>query len=733
LTEGKRLDLLSGLRVLELGDGVAGSACGSALWALGADVVAAIDPSSPHRRGRPAVAGRSLLSAVLDRGKHLVDARGPDALDTLLEADVDVVVFDRVGGTTPELTAIDAYVSFVDARSPGAWVTISAFGLSGPRATDVATELTVAAASGPLATVRDPSNGHPLKIAGQQSLLNTGQAAALAVCHAFDAAGEGPVHLDLSALEATIATGPVLEISSVTLGTGTHVGARRYGAPAGFYACTDGLIRISAMEDHQWRGVVAAMGAPAWAEAFAKNQARIDAPEEVDARIAEWTRTLTKGEAEAVLQRNGVPATGMYSPAEILRSPQLAHRDAFESLPLDDGRVATIVGAPFMRVGESSAAPRRRSLRGLKVLEAGHVLAVPLSGALLGALGADVSKLEDTGRIDMYRRRGPYVDGVAGEERSAYFAFTNHSKRSVAFDVDAERDRLAAMVDDADVVVENLGTKRALALDLAASTVVRAHPDLLALSSSGFGQDGPQASYRAYAYNLQAACGFCYLTRNEHGETAEVDLAWADLISAYTLATIVAAWAVGPKGNPGMGFDYAMADLISGHFNEFFAAASLDASSDDELDRGNELAPFAPHGVYPASDGWLAIAIDGDDGFGALAEVLDRAALRDERFSSSAARFARRDELDGLVAEATAGWPAAKLAGALRTAGVVAEEVLAAPLLVDVPQLVARGFFTEVEHPEWGRRRIVGVPWRRYGEPPIALGAAPRLGRASGE
>jgi crotonobetainyl-CoA:carnitine CoA-transferase CaiB-like acyl-CoA transferase len=726
-----RLDLLAGVRVLELGDGVAGAAAASSLWALGAEVTAAIDPTSVHRRGRPAVAGTSLMARVLDRGKHLVEARTAGDLEALAASagDFDVVLFDRVGGAPPGLAGLEEYLAFVDGHNPGAWVTISAFGLTGERATDTATELTVAAASGPLANVSDPQTGHPLKIAGQQSLLNTGQAAALAACHALDLAGDGPTHLDLSAVEVSISTGPVLEISSVTLNTGVHVGSRRYGAPSGFYACRDGFVRISAMEDHQWQGVVAAMGSPAWAEEFATVASRVDAPERVDAKIEDWTKGLSKSEAESILQAHGVPATGMFAPTEILESPQLAHRGAIEALPIEGDGEARIVGVPFLEVAGDPARPaRRRSLRGLRVLEAGHVLAAPLSTALLGAMGATVTKLEDLRRIDMYRRRGPYVDGEPGEDRSAYFAFINHSKGSVAFDVEADRARLAALLDESDVVVENLGSKRALALGIAASVALDEHPDLLALSSSGFGQQGPQAAYRAYAYNLQASCGFCYLTRNDRGESAEIDMAWADLISAFALATAIAAWAVGPSGNRGAGFDYAMADLISAHFNEFIAAASLDPASDAGVDRANELAPFAPHGVYPAEDGWVAIAVDGDEAYEALVRVLDDGgALADPALAGAGARFEQRHRLDGLLAVATAAWPAEKLASVLRAHGVVAEEVIEAVRLVEVPQLVARDFFTAVEHPVWGRRRIVGIPWRPFGGPPIALGAAPML------
>jgi crotonobetainyl-CoA:carnitine CoA-transferase CaiB-like acyl-CoA transferase len=718
MTERHRVGFLSGVRVLELGDGVAGAAATSILWALGAEVTAIVDPSSPHRAARPGVPGgggrRSLLSIGLDRGKRLEQVRAPDALDALMGAGFDLVVVDRVlgaRGPLAPLADVQSYARFVEEHNRSAWLTISAFGLTGERADDVATELTVAAASGMLATVRDQATGQPLKLAGQQSLLNSGQAGALAACHALDLANtDGPVHLDLSAVEATLAMGPVLEVGSLLLNGGVFLGAKRYGAPASFYECSDGLVRISAMEDHQWQGVVAAMGSPAWADRFSTVESRIDAADEVDAHVAEWARARTKQDAETLLQAHGVPATAVYSPAEILGSPQLAHRGALEPLPVGDGREAHIVGLPFRVVdgGEDSAAHRRRrSLRGLRMLEASRVLAVPLAGAMLGALGVEVTKLEDLPRLDMYRRRGPYVDGEAGMERSAFFALMNHSKGSAAFDVDADREHLTSLVRSVDVVIENLGRKRAVALGLAASVALATNPDLLSISSTGFGQDGPYAEYRAYAYNLQASCALGYLTRNSDGQSAEIDIAWADLIAAYALATIIAAWAVGPAGNVGVGLDFAMADLIVAHFNDYVAAAGLDADAEASFERGNDLSPYALSDVYPTNDGWMALSVEDDEQLVMLAKVLGCE--------------------DGEIAAATRTRAGAELAAELRSAGIVAEQVVGAEALIESPQLASREFFVSVEHDEWGRRRLVGIPWRRFGEPPLALRPPPNL------
>ena len=353
---------------------------------------------------------------------------------------------------------------------------------------------------------------------------------------------------------------------------------------------------------------------------------------------------------------------------------------------------------------------------------------MPLSGAILGALGAEVHKLEDLPRLDMYRRRGPFVDGEQGPERGAYFALVNHSKASEAFDVDGDRARLQELISAADVVIENLGPKRAIELNMAASVAPADRPGLLAVSSSGFGQDGPHANFRAYAYNLQASGGLGYLTRNEGGESAEIDIAWADLISGYALATIIAAWAVGPMGNRGTGVDFAMTDLVVSHFNEYLAAASL-GYADDTADRANELAPFAPHGIYATEDGWIAICVKNDDEFARLLKVID-ASHFDPTFTRADHRLRQRHELDRQLGQAIRPHRSSELAARLREEGVVAEPVADARNLTEDAQLTHREFFEPVDHAEWGVRRLVGIPWRRFGQSPPPLGPPPLLGQS---
>ena len=743
-----REGFLRGLSVLELGDGVAGAAAAATLAAFGASVLTVVRRGAPHRRFRPRVTGRdgtdaSLLSLLLDRDKDLLELAGFAATDVeeLLRgvgaggasAPFDLVIADRVVGPVfdgGELAGADEFAAWVRGVNPKAWVTISAFGLSGARRDDLATDLTLAAAAGILSSVRDPRSGRPLKLGGCQALLSAGQAGALAACHALDLANaRGRAHLDLSAQEATIAMGPMLTLAPHLLNCTGPGGANRFGAPASLYPCTDGMVWISAMEDHQWQGVVSAMGSPAWTQGCETRTERIARLEEIDASMSAWTSARSKREVETILQASAVPANALYSPSEILDSPQLAYRGAITTEQVLDGVQVRSIGQPFTQVPRLQDRPdagRGRSLRGLRVLEIGHVLALPLAGSLLGALGASVTKLEDIKRIDMYRRRGPYIDGVEGLDRAAYFALANHSKGSVTTDTEADPDALARLLEQTDVVMENVGIGRSTKLGISASAINKSHPELLAVSSSGFGHEGPHSAYRAYAYNLQTSCGLVYLTRNETGERAELVLAWGDLISAYALATIVAAWTVGPAGNAGAAVDFAMADLITARFNEFIAAASIDPANEAEFDRANETYPYAPNGVYETIDGWIAISVGSDTQFEHLRNILANAAsLQDTRFSTSAGRFVARRELDAALAEAIAARERHELAQTLRAAGVIAEPVLPPDQMLDDNHLTERGFFPIVNHPDWGQRHLIGIPWRAEGEQPIPLRAPP--------
>ncbi len=579
----------------------------------------------------------------------------------------------------------------------------------------------------------DPETGRPVRLPGLQALLTAGATTALAALHGLSerAATGQPQHADVSAQAAALTAGPVLQCAEPLLNAKGVGGSKRYGAPSGLYECRDGAICIMAMEQHQWTALTRALGNPPWMADFGRFEDRLDRAGECNALLTETLQSWDKFDLETRLQQEGVPAGALRTPADLLASPQFASRGALR--PVDvGGHVAQVVSAPYRL---STAAPDERvpgqsTIRGLRVLEAGHVLAVPLAGALLGACGADVVKLEEPRRPDMYRTRGPYIDGQADEEHSAYFALMNHSKQSL--DVDLSRPEVVTtLLGHADVLIENYGPSRARRYRIDSVQAAAEHPGLLAISSSGYGHTGPWSHYRAYAYNLHVSSGLQDLTRGSAGQPVHVEMAWADLMTGFALATLVAAWALGSDRAAGASADVAMSELVAARLSDFVAAADLGLESGYGPGSLRQ-APYAPHGVYPSADGrGMAISVRTDAEWVALTEELGNPqSLAVASWLTAAGRAADQDGIDTALGAEMLQRTAGDLAKRLAQAGVLASVVLTPADLAAEGGLLDRIYLPEVDHPLWHRRRLLGPAWTFVGRDPIAITAPPALGSA---
>jgi crotonobetainyl-CoA:carnitine CoA-transferase CaiB-like acyl-CoA transferase len=133
--------------------------------------------------------------------------------------------------------------------------------------------------------------------------------------------------------------------------------------------------------------------------------------------------------------------------------------------------------------------------------------------------------------------------------------------------------------------------------------------------------------------------------------------------------------------------------------------------------------------VYPGAEGrWLALSVANEREWQLTLDALGRPpALDDPRFATEQSRYDARDDLDARLAAVTADRDATALASDLTEVGVAAAVVAVASTLITDRHLADRGFFVEVEHPDWGRRRLIGLPWRIAGGAPFPLGTPPLL------
>ncbi|WP_460358865.1 CaiB/BaiF CoA transferase family protein [Mycobacterium sp. ZZG] len=128
-------------------------------------------------------------------------------------------------------------------------------------------------------------------------------------------------------------------------------------------------------------------------------------------------------------------------------------------------------------------------LAGLRILDFTHFVAGPWCTMLMADLGADVIKVEPTGRGEISRSMG----NVYSEEDSAIFLGFNRGKRSVELDLKTPRGRevVARLVTNCDVVIHNFRPDAATRLGLDAETVTRHNPALIHCAVSAFGESGP--------------------------------------------------------------------------------------------------------------------------------------------------------------------------------------------------------------------------------------------------
>jgi crotonobetainyl-CoA:carnitine CoA-transferase CaiB-like acyl-CoA transferase len=281
------------------------------------------------------------------------------------------------------------------------------------------------------------------------------------------------------------------------------------------------------------------------------------------------------------------------------------------------------------------------------------------------------------------------------------------------------------------VLMENYGPSRARRYRIDSVQAASDHPGLLAISSSGYGHTGPWSHYRAYAYNLHASSGLQDLTRGSAGAPVHVEMALADLMTGFALATLVAAWAVGSGRAAGASADIAMSELVAARLSEFVAAAELGLYTGTGA-RGNRQTPYAPNDVYASADGrGVAISVLTDAEWAALkAQLGNTVSLDRAEWLTAAGRAADQDRMDAELASAVHVHAADDLEAKLSEAGVLAAIVRSPEDLVAEDGLLDPVYLPQVDHPLWRKRRLLGLAWTFIGRGPVKITAPPPLGSA---
>jgi len=365
--------------------------------------------------------------------------------------------------------------------------------------------------------------------------------------------------------------------------------------------------------------------------------------------------------------------------------------------------------------GQAAAAPSEaRSapvLDGLRVVNLGVAAVVPELCWLLSELGAEVIKIESRANPDVLRRLTIEPEAL---NRSWMFNDSSRGQKSVCLDLRTPRGRELALrlCGTADVVAENCRGDVVRSLGLDYDDVRRLRPDVIYLSSQGYGRDGPLGDVPSFGPLNSAFAGATWLW-NHPGAAypAGSSLNHPDHIASKLAAiAVLAALEHRRRTGDGQRIEMAQTEATAYLMGELYLEGA--ATGREVRPAGNAVEYACPHGVYPCAgvDRWCAIAVVGDEAWQLLRF---RLGWPDERrLAALEGRLAARAELDTRLAGWTRSRSAEEVAAELQAAGVSAMMVQNGDDHRGDPHLARRGALVPLEHPELGRARYSANPLR---------------------
>jgi crotonobetainyl-CoA:carnitine CoA-transferase CaiB-like acyl-CoA transferase len=382
---------------------------------------------------------------------------------------------------------------------------------------------------------------------------------------------------------------------------------------------------------------------------------------------------------------------------------------------------------------ESRTPVAAQALADLRVIEFTAGMAGPWIGRFMAHCGADVIKVESKKRPDVTRQYVPPWAPERGIEPqlSPWLTDWNAGKRCVALDL-TNPDAVALahrLVATADVVVENFTPGVLAKLGLGWDSLVRVKPDLVVLSTSGFGDSGPRRSYVSWGPNIEAAAGLTKLSGFPERECTMTHYAYPDSLSGlHGLFAVMCALDHRRRTGEGQYVNLSQLEATIAVIGEVMMEGI--ASGGDPPRPGNRSAAAAPHGCYRCrgDDRWCAVAAFDESEWQALCRAAGRPEwAADPRFATLADRRANEDALDRCIESWTIARDAYDVMATLQAAGVAAGVVQTTEdRFRRDPQLAARGFFERIAHHAKGEVVADGIPLGLTGTPgrTTAAGAA---------
>lgn len=379
------------------------------------------------------------------------------------------------------------------------------------------------------------------------------------------------------------------------------------------------------------------------------------------------------------------------------------------------------------RNASSSGMARPKSiLDGIRVLDFGRHVAAPYGASLLADMGAEVIRVERPGGDeDRYYGALSFANG-----EDSRFLLLARNKKCVTLDWrnEAGRDLLRKLVEKSDVIIESFSPPGARAAGITYAKMKALRADIIVVSISGFGQDGPYSNRIGFDSIAQAMSGAASVTGFSGNPPTRTPYPWVDF-SSGTMAALGAMFALFHRTRTGLGQHVDVSLMQTAAVFNSLALSTFMAFGALNEQIGNASSFVAPSDTFSAKDGWVFLNAARPDHWQRLVDAMGKPELAlDPRFKDQKSRFENRHVLNPLINEWIGAMTTDEAVSFLEEARIACGPVLRVPQVVTDPQFLAREMLVNMDHPDLGKVPAVGTALKMSQTPGHISRPAPRLG-----
>ena len=763
---------LKDLRVIDHSGGIAGAYCSKLFADAGADVIKleteSGDPLRKWSAAREDLGGEDgPLFRYLNASKRSVVGTLDEAQNLSGEVEALLASADLL---IEDLTSEAFDRRALRKRHPGLVIlSITAYGLTGPMANRPASDFTIQAESGSIGARSRP--GHEPFQAGGGLVGWTGgcfaSVAALAAIRGARETGQGE-HIDFSLHEVTaLVTNCFLDLMWGILGRPPVSGAFPNIETPSIEPTRDGFVGFTTYSPQQMSDFLLMIERTDLRDSgeFDLFVQRLGRLEEWEGVVRAYTREHSTDELIERAQMLRIPVAPVCNGETVLRQEQLKARGVFIEDP-SGGFMRPI--PPYRIDGELPSNPRRAPalgehqtrieprnpprpkptgkvklpLEGMRIIDTTTWWAGPIATQALSMLGAEVIHIESVQKMD----GGRIVGGTFSAQHenwwecSFIFLSANSNKRGMTLDLSRPKGMaiFEALIADADALVENFSPRVMDGFGVSWEKIRELNPRCHYVRMPAFGLDGPWREHVGFAATMEQMAGLSWLTGHVDDQP-RIQRGPCDPLAGMhaAFALLVAMFERDKSGR--------------GHFVECsMLEAALNVTAEQVIEytahghlmqrQGNRSPETAPQGLYACrghhvseNPKWVALSVATEAQWEALVAWLGRPNWATRVGVDLLSRRDQQDALDEGLRRVFAERDRDACLAELIAAGVPAAPVVDPRTLAAHPQLVARGFLEEVEHPIVGRQATMGAPFRFESVDRWLHCAAPVLGQHNAE